>query len=306
MTQTKISARKLYGLLALAALLVAVHISLVLRQPDDSNLINGSILVWFVCGLLVWEKRKQPLEESSRWFKNWANSWANTGAKILGWGIVTIVLVVSFSLTSYHTFIRFAPFLICLGLGLIAAGFGGLQRYKQELTLTLLTALPPGLVHRLADWEAITANLSHFLLQSLGFDAHLGYIQKEIVLTIGAALPTANNSVIVARGCAGVEMMLQLWVLSIAGIFLLPTSRRQKLIIPVAAVVMAYIINAIRVAVLAVIVPYPLAFNYWHTGQGGQIFPVFAVLIWGVLCKLLLDFSRSNPHKHPNKEQNSA
>jgi len=293
---------KLYGLLTLAALLIAVHISLVLRQPNDSTLINSSILVWFVCGLLVWEKRKQPLEENLRWF----NNWANTGANILGWAIVTIVLIVGFSLTGYHTFIRFAPFLICLGLGLIAAGFGGIQRYKQELTLTLLTALPPGLVHRLADWETITANLSHFLLQSLGFDAHLGYIQKEIVLTIGAALPTANNSVIVARGCAGVDMMLQLWVLSIAGIFLLPTSRRQKLIIPMVAVVIAYTINAIRVAVLAAIVPYPLAFNYWHTGQGGQLFPVFAVLIWGVLCKFLLDFSRSNPHKHPNKQQNSA
>lgn len=276
---------KLYGLLTLAALLVAVHISLVLRQPDDSNLINGSILVWFVCGLLVWEKRKQPLEKKLLWFNN---NWANTGSNILGWGIVAIVLLVSLSLTSYHTFIRFAPFLICLGLGLIAVGFEGIQHYKQELALTLLTALPPGLVHRLADWEAMTANLSHFLLQSLGFDARLGFLQQEILLTIGAALPTANNSVIVARDCAGVDIMLQLWVLSIAGIFLLPTSRRQKLIIPVVAVGIAYIVNAIRVALLVAIVPYPAAFNYWHTGQGGFFFPVLAVLIWGLVCKILI------------------
>lgn len=284
---------KLYGLIALAALLVAVHISLVLRQPDDSNLINGSILVWFVCGLLVWEKRQQPLEKNSRW----ANTWANTGSNILGWGIVAIVLLVSFSLTDYHTFIRFTPFLICLGLGLITAGIGGIQRYKQELALTLLTALPPGLVHRLADWEAMTANLSHFLLQSLGFDARLGSLQQEILLTIGAALPTASNSVIVARDCAGVDIMLQLWVLSIAGIFLLPTNRRQKLIIPVVAVVIAYIINAIRVALLAAIVPYPAAFSYWHTGQGGFFFPVLAVLIWGLVCKILIlrDYSANSP-----------
>ncbi len=289
MAQTKTSARKLYGLLTLAALLVAVHIFLVLRQPDDSNLINGSILVWFVCGLLVREKRQQPLEENSRW--------ANTGSNILGWGIVAIVLLVSLSLTGYHTFIRFTPFLICLGLGLITAGIGGIQRYKQELALTLLTALPPGLVHRLADWEAMTANLSHFLLQSLGFDARLGSLQQEILLTIGAALPTASNSVIVARDCAGVDIMLQLWVLSIAGIFLLPTNRRQKLIIPVVAVVIAYIINGIRVALLAAIVPYPAVFSYWHTGQGGFFFPVLAVLIWGLVCKILIlrDYSANSP-----------
>jgi len=276
---SKPSSLKLYGLITLATILVVVHIGVVIRMPYNS-LISGSILTWAVSIFLVWERRKQLLLISSPL------------AYILGIAVAAIALSISLSLQNYHTSIRFIPLLSCLGLGLIASGYQGLKQYQQELTIFLLTAIPPGLVNSLTEWDIMTAKVSHFLLHYIGFEVY----RKESLLTVGSAIATPDNTVNVAIACAGTDTMMQLWVLAILGIFLVPTTFRQKLAIPVVALVVAYGVNAIRVAILAALrINQPL-FDYWHIGQGGQIFPFATIVIWGLICKFII--MRTPPINH--------
>ena len=258
--------------MAIAAILIAVHISLVMRLPEIPNLLNCSILIWAVGGFLVWERRKEL---------TWANSPLSYG---LGLGIVAIVLSINLSLEGYHTFLRFTPLVSAIGLGLLASGYQGLKQYQSELTMLLFTALPPGLVDKLAEWDLLTAKLSHFLLHYAGFDIY----RNGSLLTVGTAISTAENTVNVAKACAGSVTMIQLWVLAILGIFLLPTKLWQKLTIPLIALISAYFVNAIRVAVLAILVTNKPVFTYWHEGLGGQVFPIAAIVVWGLICKFLI------------------
>ena len=263
---------KFYGIMSIASILVAVHISLVMRLTEIPNLLHGNILIWAVGGFLVWERRKQL---------TWANSPLSFG---LGLGIVAIVLYINLSRDGYHTFLRFTPLVSAIGLGLLASGYQGLKQYQPELTMFFLTALPPGLVDKLAEWDILTARSSHFLLHYLGIDVY----RNGSLITVGSAMQTVNNTVNVAKSCAGSVTMVQLWVLAIIGIFLVPTKIWQKLTIPVIAMASAYFVNVIRVAILAILVTNKPVFTYWHEGLGGQIFPIAAIVLWGLICKFLI------------------
>jgi exosortase/archaeosortase family protein len=116
-------------------------------------------------------------------------------------------------------------------------------------------------------------------------------------LSIGNNIPTINNSVRVDAACAGAETMLQLWALAIVAIFLLPTTRRQKVIIPLTALVIAFLVNSIRVAILVTIVHDRSSFDYWHLGQGGQIFPLAAIIVWGIICKFIIINDQPRDHQ---------
>jgi exosortase/archaeosortase family protein len=52
------------------------------------------------------------------------------------------------------------------------------------------------------------------------------------------------------------------------------------------AVITAFVVNAARVALLAVLVSLSQleAFKYWHQGTGSVIFSMIAVLIFGLFC----------------------
>ena len=261
---------KLYGIISIASILVATHISLVMRLPEIPNLFYGSLVIWAVGVFLVWERRKEL---------TWVNSLVGYG---LGLGIVAIVLWVNLSRDGYHTFLRFTPFLSGLGLGLLASGYQGLKQYQPELTMFLLTALPPGLVDKLAEWDVLTARSAHFLLHYLGINVY----RNGSLISVGST--AIENTVNVAKSCAGSVTMVQLWVLAIVGIFLVPTKLWQKMIIPVVAMACAYFVNVIRVAILAILVSNKPVFTYWHEGLGGQIFPIMAIVLWGLICKFLI------------------
>jgi cyanoexosortase A len=263
---------KLYGIISIASILVAVHISLVMRLPEIPNLLYGSMIIWAVGGFLVWERRKEL---------TWANSLLGYG---LGLGIVAIALYINLSRDGYHTFLRFTPFVSAIGLGLLASGHQGLKQYQSELTMLLLTALPPGLVDKLAEWDLLTARSSHFLLHYVGVDVY----RNGSLISVGSAMQTVNNTVNVAKSCAGSVTMVQLWVLAIVGIFLVPTKLWQKIIIPVIAMASAYFVNVIRVAILAILVTNKPIFTYWHEGLGGHIFPIAAIVLWGLICKFII------------------
>jgi exosortase/archaeosortase family protein len=60
----------------------------------------------------------------------------------------------------------------------------------------------------------------------------------------------------------------------------------QKIVVPIIAVLIGFIVNAARVALMAVLVSLsqPEAFKYWHEGNGSVIFSMIAVFIFGLFC----------------------
>jgi exosortase/archaeosortase family protein len=75
-----------------------------------------------------------------------------------------------------------------------------------------------------------------------------------------------------------------------AGLFLLmfPTRWTQKVLLPLIAVGIGFVLNGFRVALLAVVVNDQAAFKYWHDGGGSLIFSAVGVGLLGLVCLYLL------------------
>jgi exosortase/archaeosortase family protein len=77
----------------------------------------------------------------------------------------------------------------------------------------------------------------------------------------------------------------------------------QKIVVPLVAIISAFVVNAARVALLAVLVSLsqPEAFKYWHEGSGSVIFSMIAVFIFGLFCWFAI--LKDQP---PNKEEQNC
>ena len=81
-------------------------------------------------------------------------------------------------------------------------------------------------------------------------------------------------------------MMLQLLGLSWIVFAVSKTSWQQKIWLTIAAILIGFIVNGIRVALMAVLVALSdlQGFTYWHVGNGSLIFSAISVLIFGAIC----------------------
>lgn len=87
-------------------------------------------------------------------------------------------------------------------------------------------------------------------------------------------------------------MVAILYLLGLAALFLVmfPTDWSKKILVPVVATLLAFIVNGGRVALMAVLAASSnmKAFDYWHTGSGSQLFAMTSVVIFGLFCFFLL------------------
>lgn len=74
---------------------------------------------------------------------------------------------------------------------------------------------------------------------------------------------------------------------------------RQKLFIPVVAATVGFVVNGIRVALMAVLVAKgdKGAFAYWHEGDGSLIFSLIAVALFFLFCWFLLWINKAKSQK---------
>lgn len=138
----------------------------------------------------------------------------------------------------------------------------------------------PGLMSLVFDISLWTAKFATVLLWYLGFE----------VVRQGVFIAVKNAIVEVYSGCSGIEQMLQLAGLSVVFLVLFPTTRVQKFLVPIVAVLIGFIINGFRVAVLAVLAnpATKAAFEYWHKGDGSLLFSMMSVFGLGFFCLFLL------------------
>jgi cyanoexosortase A len=256
-----------FGLLGLASGLVAIHLSLVFRG-DNTDLIGSSVLYWLAIAILFSRKRDRLKLGSDR------------VSTMLGTSLIAIVLLKSWFIVGSDIFLRLSPALSIVGVGLIASGRKGMKQYRHEIGLLILFVIPPGLVLLLFDPSLLTAKFAGFALWCLGFQVS--------VQGITVSLP--RGAIDVYTGCSGVAIMLQLLGVALMNLFLVVPRVYQQIVVPAIAVLIAFVVNGLRVALLAVIVALgnQEAFDYWHVGDGSLVFSTIAVVIFSLMCQQLL------------------
>lgn len=267
-------------LLVLGAAVIAIHLTLIFKIGSPDRQIT-SILFWATAANLIWERHKQ------------LNFTTGLGSSLLGSLLLSLLLLKS---TGYceESFLIGYPLIAGIALALIASGFHGLRIYWREILLLFFLGIPEVLFAKLTDPSPITAQFASSILWFSGFP----------VTQQGIYLQLPGGSVQVYSGCSGVLAMTQLLGMSVLFLMLLPLPWKwfQKLILPVAAVAIGFIVNALRVALMAILVSQQQmdAFEYWHAGSGSLVFSVIGTCLLVLLVWVLIQLFTPQP---PEQEE---
>lgn len=267
-----------YWLLGLTASIAALHLTLV-NQANEQELLATSFLFWLVAGSLVWDRRQE------------LNLNSGPIASLLGAVLLALVFLKGSFQVSSSLILSSLPLIALLGVGLLASGIQGLRQYWKELLIFGLLGLNPviKLILEAIDLPTLTAKAATFILWYTGFQ-----VQRQGVFLL---LPTGRVEVYGA--CSGVQSILQMVNISVLFLLMIPNQLRwiQKILCVGVALLLGFIINSARVALMAILVAFSQkgAFQYWHDGQGSLIFSVIAVLLFGAFCWLAFLRSPSNP-----------
>ena len=257
-------------LLSLATCLVVIHLTLA-ERTGDSNFFGLSLLVWYAV--------------FSRLQHQWPNlRWQSSlGASLIGAGLIGVFLLRSLS-ASGNVGVTILPLLGGLGLALFVSGFQGLKRYWREFILLGILAIPGELGISILN---ISHTLALVITKIVGF--LLWYIGFQVSVE-GNHLYFQTGGIIVNDACAGVNNLTYLVKVSVIFLLLFPLkSPKKRWIVPFVALVLAFVMNLFRVALLAVLSPsFPGAFEYWHEGQGSFVFTLVIVILFGCFYLSLL------------------
>ncbi len=258
-----------FWLLTLATSLSCIYFTLIWKADDIAHL-GMSLLFWLAVITLLREKW-QTLNLNS-----------DLLSTALGTTLIIIFFLKSLTLpTQIDPFIRIAPLLGAVGLSLVASSYKGMRQYWRELTILFFLGVPSAILTPILDPSETTAKFTHFLLWYCGFD-----VSRQ-----GVYVVMPSGAVKVYEGCSGLEAMNYLLGLSIICLLLYPTGKLfYKIITPVIAIIIGFVINSFRVALMLLLVNSGniKAFNYWHEGEGSLIFGLLEVMVFGSFYLFLL------------------
>ncbi|NER84722.1 MAG: cyanoexosortase A [Leptolyngbya sp. SIO1D8] len=260
--------------LAVLATLLSIYMGLLWRYDDTAHL-GMSALFILATGMLLWEQRQtKQLTPNHR------------GLLL---GIFGIVLTLGLSrflfqqqaivpgdplnTPSVVVPLRLLPALIAISVSVLASGLAGIRQFWREEVLLLALGLPGVIALFLADISPLTAMFSAGLLQVGGFD----------VVREGVLINLPNGTVEVYYGCSGMESICYLLSLSALFLILFPVSGFRQYMAPISGIVLGFVINSFRVALMAILwaARDVERFDYWHEGEGSLIFGLMAVIAFG-------------------------
>ncbi len=263
-------------LLVLGAALIAIQLTLIFKTGNSDRQITA-MLFWAVAAYLIWERQDRLKFDTG------------PVASLVGALLLSLLLL---KCTGYceESFLIVYPFFASIALALIASGWQGLRAYWREILLLFFAGIPEVLLAKLTDPSPITAQFASSILWFSG----LPIVRKGIFLQL------PGGSVQVYSGCSGVVAMTQLLGMSVLFLMLLPLPWKwyQKAILPIAAVSIGFIVNSLRVSLMAILVSQKqmAAFNYWHDGSGSLVFSVIGTLLLVLLVWILIQlFTPESP-----------
>lgn len=273
----RLGKRKKFWLLVIVIALIAVHLNVISKygsKYDSKNLLGISVIFWTAVLFLLWKKRDHLKVDS------------DTFSNVLGAFTIVFVLCKSILIPD-NPLLQITPFLSAVGLGLIASGFKGIKQYSQELILLFVLGIPfEAVISNMIDLAHLTAQFVTTILWYLGFE----------VSQQGVNIIFPTGAIEVSPYCSGLKVVVRMLRLAILFVVIFPSNWLKNILVPVVAVSIGFIGNAVRVGVLAIIVvdSNHKLFEYFH-GPGGHIFTTISVLVFGLFCYFVVE---------PNKLEN--
>lgn len=274
-------------LASLGISLCLVHLSMIWRVGALS-FFGLSVVFWSAIAALIWDKR-EILELKSDIFSS-----CFAIALLIPLLIKSVFLIIQ-STSSLYLF----PLVSFFCLVLLASGFRGLGQYKREaLILLILSAIAPltSLLGNL-DPSPLTAKLAGYLLWYSGFET----VRQGVNLYFAGS----SSGVEVYPGCSGLVSVIELLSLTLLFFLMFPSNWKTKFILPIAAIFIGFVMNGIRVSLLAVIVAYHnrVGFEYWHSGEGSLLFSMLSI---SLLCAVIYFLIQSPIPNSIGSEQEEA
>ncbi len=262
-----------FWLLGIAIGCIAIHLTFAWKS-DNSNLLGISCLFWLAVSSLIWERRNQ-LDLQSGVFSS-----------LFALTILVLVFIKILPMNTFGKFLYILPTLFSFCIALLASGFKGLKQYQKELFLitsfSILNIIPMLPI----EISIFTTKFAAFILWYLGY---------QVTRTdINIHLPT--GSIEVYSGCSGMELIFYMLSITILFLLIFPLDHQRKFLVPIVAIILAFIINGIRVALMAILVANQKmeAFKYWHHGNGSLIFSLVAVSVFGLFYWYLIGLNNQS------------
>lgn len=264
-------------LMGIGASLTAIHLSLYWRYKDSVSFVLCFLFLATIYSQIKEKRCSLKLESGFI-------------SSLLGLLMIVLIYINSIYQLNLGILLSFSPFIAAFALALIASGFKGLKQYWIELLTILFFSLRTWIpsINKI-DISPITAKFSAMLLWYTGFNV------SRSGLTI--SLPT--GSVEVYHGCSGIVLILDTLSLGILFLFMFDLNLKQKILVPSVAAILAFIINSIRVCLMAVLVAQgdQQAFKYWHDGDGSLVFSMITAFIFCCFCWYLLSYNQRKNQK---------
>jgi exosortase/archaeosortase family protein len=187
----------------------------------------------------------------------------------------------------YHAYDRLVPVATGCGLAVAVSGPAGLRRHDRALLLLGgIPLLDPPLRAIRGVLDAILVDLTAWSATQLDRAAGLPLTldaDDDLILMPSGALH-------VLPGCSGALTITRLVVLAVLVIALFPATARQRVALLASAVGVGFVVNVVRVAVMATAVlnGSEAAFEYWHAGGGTVLIAVGATSVAGLAWWLIL------------------
>ncbi|MGB8700114.1 MAG: cyanoexosortase A [Thermosynechococcaceae cyanobacterium] len=243
------------------ALLALCHFALDLYLGKQAHLMM-SFLLWSSVALLLWDKRHTFAENKDKY-----SFW-------LGCILITALLTVSM-VRPGEKIVGFFPLLACFGWFLMFVGWAQRKRYIKEFCMLVVFGIPKLIPDAAFGIAPLTAKFSAFVLWYMGYPVLLkdNYIQ----------IPQGGVEVVPA--CSGMNLMTHMVSVSVLVLCLFPLSKIQATILPLLAILLGFIVNGLRVSVLAALSTprFTSLFHYWHSASGASIFVLLALVFYGLI-----------------------
>ncbi|MFM2431614.1 MAG: hypothetical protein RLZZ511_2827 [Cyanobacteriota bacterium] len=262
-----------FMLISLGFGLACLHLLLIIQITGNLDQCLLSLLFWAACLVSLYYRRKK-----------WVIQY-DLVPSVLGTTLLMSLFYKSLNLLpSDSEFVRIFPGFSMFSLALIASGWQ-VRQYLREGALIFVSMLPIGVVGALIEWllgnqiKAFIARTAAWLMHYMG--SNLFVQDNQIYLNTGV--------VSIEYACTGIPILVVLLQLTVLILIIFEFHLGEILQIILGVVLIALMLAVVRVVIMASLIQYPEAFDYWHGSAGGQIFSTIGLVCFALLCRHYLE-----------------
>jgi cyanoexosortase A len=244
-------------------LLASIHLALDLYLGKQSHFLM-SLLVWSSVFSLLWDRGPQFSPSYSK------------ASTFVGFTILSALLVASIAHAG-EKIIGFFPIVAFSSWALIFVSSAQLGSYLKEFSILSVFGLPKLVPETAFGLAPLTAKFSAFILHYV--------VSYPVKLVDDIHIQVPRGGVEVVPACSGISLILHMLSVSVIFLCVFPAQRRHFILLPLIAATLGFVLNGVRVAVLASLsMPeWSTRFKYWHSADGASIFVLIALLLYGGL-----------------------